>query len=186
MYGELITEKDCRVTDKARSCFFTGHRDIPESERQPLGERLTGTLERLVREGTDTFCAGGAIGFDMLAAQRVLKLKESVSGIKLVLFLPCRDQASAWTHDEREKYDTILAHADGIYYVSERYFRGCMYLRNRCLAQNGSTCVCYLKKNSGGTYYTVRYASGRGARIINLADGSADEQMGFSDSVFLT
>ena len=61
---------------KNESCCFTGHRMIPASEKPLLYKRLTETAEELIAQGITKFFSGGAIGFDMLAADCILELKE--------------------------------------------------------------------------------------------------------------
>ena len=56
-------------------------------------------------------------------------------------------------------------------YVSDGYAPGCMQKRNRYMADRSSVCVCWLSSETGGTYYTVRYAGRMGLEIINLYSG---------------
>ena len=116
------------------------------------------------------FGAGGALGFDTLAAQAVLKLKERYPDIKLILVLPCKTQTSGWRQTDIDEYERIKAAADKVVYTSEVYYRGCMHKRNRHLVDNSSLCICYLTEDRGGTYYTVNYAKENGLQIINLAE----------------
>ena len=57
------------------TCCFTGHRRIPPEAVAPLRERLEAEIESLIRQGVRYFGAGGALGFDTLAAEAVLDLK---------------------------------------------------------------------------------------------------------------
>ena len=67
-------------------------------------------------------------------------------------------------------YDYILNAADNVIYTSEVYTKGCMYKRNRRLVDDSSVCICWLKRLSGGTMYTVNYAKENGVKIINIVD----------------
>ena len=51
------------------TCCFTGHRRIPPEAVAPLRERLEAEIESLIRQGVRYFGAGGALGFDTLAAE---------------------------------------------------------------------------------------------------------------------
>ena len=113
--------------------------------------------------------AGGALGFDTLAAQTVLSLKEYYPQIKLVLALPCQEQTRGWPAKDIEKYGHILNSADEIIYTAEKYFPGCMHARNRYMAERSDVCICYLTEDKGGAAYTVKYAKQKGLRIINIA-----------------
>ena len=52
----------------SKTVCFTGHREFPREYIAPLTERLDSILERLYAAGYRTFVAGGAEGFDTLAA----------------------------------------------------------------------------------------------------------------------
>lgn len=56
-----------------RTCCFTGHRDLPSVCREEIAEKLEETITRLVRDGIQFYKTGGALGFDTLAAQTVLR-----------------------------------------------------------------------------------------------------------------
>ena len=150
-------------------CCFTGHRDIPLTERKKIQKRLETALLRLIDQGVCYFGAGGALGFDTLAAQVVLRLRERYPQIRLILVLPCLNQTRGWAQADIDAYEEIKHCADKVTYTSEHYFRGCMQKRNRHLADNSSVCICYLTKPTGGTAYTVNYARRSGLRIINIA-----------------
>ena len=49
--------------------------------------------------------------------------------------------------------------ADKVVYTSQDYYSGCMHKRNRHLVDNSSRCICFLNEKTGGTFYTVNYAS---------------------------
>ena len=73
---------------KNHTVCFTGHRKIPPEQADALARQLRSTLIRLVEEGYIYFGAGGALGFDTLAAQTVLALRAEYPQIKLILVLP--------------------------------------------------------------------------------------------------
>lgn len=154
---------------REKACCFTGHRTIPPGERRELARRLEETVLRLYRRGVRYFGAGGALGFDTLAAQAILRLREECPGIRLILVLPCPSQTKGWKPEDAAEYEQIKSQADQVVYTSQEYTRGCMHKRNRYLVDHSGVCVCYLTKDSGGTAYTVRYAKAHGLEIINLA-----------------
>ena len=155
--------------EKSTTCFFTGHRIISEETMSALAADLDIVLDELISDGIDTFICGGAVGFDTLAACRVIVAKKRFPNITLELILPCRDQTAKW----RKSYDIALYQrikglADSVVYVSETYSPECMHLRNRTMADRSSVCVAYYNGRGGGTAYTVRYARDRGLSVINL------------------
>lgn len=150
-------------------CVFTGHRMIPEGERGRLHRRLVGAVEDLYGEGYRTFCAGGALGFDRMAADTVLALRQKHPDLRLLLMIPCRDQAARWSAADREVYERQLRDADEVQVLSERYFDGCMRERNRQMIAIASVCVAYVTSSYSGSAQTVRMAEARGVPVIHLA-----------------
>ena len=154
---------------KEKTCCFTGHRVIPIDQQSIIKEKLEKTLIKCIEEGYHYFGAGGALGFDTLAAQAVLNLKEQYPMIKLILVLPCLAQTRGWIESYKKEYERIKSLADKVVYTSQEYTRGCMFKRNRHLVDCSSLCIAYLSKEKGGTAYTVNYAKENGIEVINLA-----------------
>lgn len=155
---------------RAHTCCFTGHRDFPLCQREQVEARLVMVIEKLISEDVIYFGTGGALGFDTLAAQTVLKLREKHPTIKLILVLPCKSQTDRWREKDRVIYEEIKQRADKVVYTSVDYTRDCMFKRNRHLVDCSGVCVCYLTERTGGTAYTVNYAKEKNLRIINLAE----------------
>lgn len=154
---------------RSKTVCFTGHRELPADNLPEISKRLEDTLATLIEQGYRYFGAGGALGFDTLAAQVVLRLRERYPQIRLILVLPCLNQTRGWSQADVDIYEELKRRADKVTYTSESYFRGCMQKRNRHLVDNSSVCICYLTKPAGGTAYTVSYARRCGLRIINVA-----------------
>lgn len=155
---------------REKTCCFTGHRILPQNRKGEITSKLEETIISLIHSGYLYFGAGGALGFDTIAAQTVLRLRKSYPRIKLILVLPCVTQADKWASKDVENYQKIIKQADKVVYTSQEYTPGCMFKRNRHLVDNSSACVCYLAKEVGGTAYTVKYAKKHGLKIFNIAD----------------
>ena len=153
-----------------RTCCFTGHRKIPLDQLDSVTQRLRDAVIASIKDGYLYFGAGGALGFDTLAARTVLDLKKDYPQIKLILVLPCRTQSRGWKQEDIEEYNRIMKAADKVVYTSQDYYNGCMHKRNRHLVDNSSLCICYLTERTGGTAYTVDYARKVGCRVINLSE----------------
>ena len=87
-----------------RHCCFTGHRKLSEAVLNALPETLDSCIESLHSEGIDTFYAGGALGFDTLAAEAVIRFREKRPGVRLILALPCKNQTRRWKRESVERY----------------------------------------------------------------------------------
>ena len=61
--------------ERETSCCFTGHRRIPLQDGLWLRRMLREEIARLAQEGVVSFLAGGALGFDTMAAQEVLRVR---------------------------------------------------------------------------------------------------------------
>ena len=151
------------------TCCFTGHRDLPEQSRTRIAAELEKTVVELIQQGYRYFGAGGARGFDALAAQTILNLRARYPAIKLILVLPCHNQTKKWSMKDKEEHEYLKTWANKVVYTSQEYTPDCMHKRNRHLVDHSSVCVCYLNKDGGGTDYTVGYARLKGLEVINLA-----------------
>lgn len=147
---------------KENTCAFTGHREL---EKNFDCAQLKARIEEYIRQGYDTFLSGMAVGFDMLAAQTVLDLKDKYPSIRLIACIPCKQQSRYYSAEEKLRYEKILSFCDQIKILSDGYYQGCMQSRDRYMVDNSSLLIAYKRKNSGGTYYTVKYALSENKRI---------------------
>ena len=155
------------MTDK-KICCFTGHRAFYDNVGE-LATILNVLLDNLITQGYTVFKAGGAIGFDMFAAEAVLQKKENGRNVRLEMVLPCPKQDAPWNSVNKARYQRILSLADSIEYIADSYSPNCMHIRNRRLVDGSALCIAYCKRAQGGTAYTCRYAKNNGVQIINLA-----------------
>lgn len=153
-----------------QTCCFTGHRKIPLDQLESVTQRLRDAVIASIEDGYLYFGTGGALGFDTLAAKTILELKAQYPEIKLILVLPCKNQAARWSTEDIREYERIKAEADKVVYTSEYYYNGCMHKRNRHLIDYSSLCICYLADSVGGTLYTVNYARNNGVKVVNIAN----------------
>ncbi len=151
---------------KNLTCCFTGHRDINPEDVPKIRKNISAEIESLIKRGIIYYGCGGALGFDTLAAEIVLELKEKYNNIRLILVLPCKDQSNSWNIENKMKYDDIMKKADKVIYTSDKYYRGCMQKRNRHLVDHSCVCIAYVRKSRGGSAYTLKYANENGLEII--------------------
>ena len=150
MENELKSREQC--------CCFTGHRFISAEHRARIDMNLPDIIRGLATLGITDFIAGGALGFDTIAAQAVIAERKKNPDIRLILALPCREQYKRWSKRDTEAYHAICSAADRLWYISEEYYNGCMQKRNRAMADHSSHCIFYMNTPRGGTAYTVKYA----------------------------
>lgn len=160
-----------------RICAFTGHRPAQilgkNNEDTHAFQTLRTTLEAAIRqaiaENFTIFRSGGAMGFDLWAAEAVLHLKAEHPHIQLHFILPCETQANDWPEEWRERYFDLLSQADAVAYIQAKYTGDCMFRRNRALVDGAQLVIAYYDdRETGGTAYTVRYAGKQGLLVRNL------------------
>jgi len=157
-------------TLRDKTCFFSGHRDIPFDQYPAVQAKLKQAVETLIGKGVQYFGVGGAVGFDTIAALTILQLKKEHPQIRLILILPCKGHDFSWQGKDKAIFENIRKRADKVIYTTERYYDGCMYKRNRHMADSAGWGIVYLDRAAGGTAYTVSYAHSVGVRLTNLVD----------------
>lgn len=131
---------------KDKTCCFSGHRIISNNDYDKVYNDTKKAVISLIEKGVIYYGAGGALGFDTLAAQVILDLKKEYPQIKLILVLPCTNQTMRWNQRDIEVYDDIKNKADKVVTLSECYYEGCMQARNRYLVQDSKLLCLLLKK----------------------------------------
>ena len=152
-----------------KTCCFTGHRHIHPHHLTHLPRLLEAEIEQLRAQGVTVFRNGGAIGFDTIAALKVIAMRQRYPEMRLEMYLPCRNQDTRWPQEQRECYAYILSQADSVHYISDQYTRFCMLERDRRMVDGSDVCVAYCLRTAGGTGYTCQYALKQGVALHNLA-----------------
>lgn len=158
---------------KDRVCCFTGYRPekihLDSAGLLRLQQDTRSAVHRAAQAGCRAFLCGMSRGFDLLAAQQVLALQDSL-GLELWAAVPFPGQDARWEPYWREAFHDCLLAAGRVFCLSERYTPGCYHARNRFLVASASRMICYFDGQPGGTAYTVRLARAQGLTIDNLAD----------------
>ena len=149
-------------------CCFTGHRVLPADQVENIYELFPSILEKLYSQGVREFRAGGALGFDTLAAREVIKYRISHPDVSLVLALPCVNQDERWSARQRDAYSYVLSSANEVVYISEEFTDTCMKDRNRYLVEEADVLIAYASRSASGAGQTVRMAKKRGVQVYNL------------------
>ncbi len=152
---EIIREKTICVS---------GHRYIGKDLNK---ERVEGFLVKLIEKGFNTFLIGMALGFDTLCFQILERLREK-NDIKIIACVPCPSQPERFNFKQKEEYFRLLSVADEKVVLSPEYTPYCMQKRNEFMVDNSFAVLCYLNRNSGGTFNTVNYAKKKNVFVINV------------------
>ena len=155
---------------KKKTCCFTGHRNIPAQEEKALRGKLREQALALLEKGFDTFLVGGAVGFDMLAAEVLLDLREKEGkALRLVSRLPYPEWRETWSAENRNREERILRGSDEVSFSGKMDRRRAYLERDRRMVDESSFCVAWCTRKAGGTAYTIRYAMKQGVPVTNLA-----------------
>ena len=153
------------------SVCFTGHRIMHEANRLYLGSWLPQQIRALYARGFRIFLSGGALGFDLMAAEAVLALRDELPGLRLRLLLPCRNQQARWSGQWQARYAAVLRQADAVelLYDGDIVSRETFLRRDDALVERSAVCVAFYNRSRSGTGHTVRYARSLGKEIILTA-----------------
>ena len=148
---------------------FTGHREYSAEQNN----KLEAAIRSLYADGYTTFMSGMAQGFDLAAAEVVLRLKGELTDLKLHCIIPFEGHISTLSRADRERYRDICNKADGVVTLASERNKSAYLVRNDYLVDNAEAIICYYSgKRRSGTGYTVTKAMKRGLRMINIyADG---------------
>jgi len=184
------------MQEKFKSCCFTGYR--PSKFSFPLDRncrdyikfenKLVDAVFSLPKEDCYTFYTGGAMGFDIIAAEIVLMLKSSTKlngSIELICAVPFIEQSAAYDNEWKSRYENILSNADEVILISDKYYPGCYQKRNEFMVDNSDFVITWYDGHSGGTRNTVRYATKKGKKIINLSDYGVHEYFAEDDYIIV-
>lgn len=155
---------------KRKTCCFTGHRDLPVNKIQEIAEQTAIQIRRLiVDKGVCFFGAGGAIGYDTLAAKVLFHIRENeFPYIKVILVYPFEGYTGRWTAEQKAEYQRLLPLYDKRVCVRAPAGREGYLARDRHLVNESAYCIAYCTRNYGGTAYTVRYAQQHGVEVRNI------------------
>ena len=161
--------------EKEKAVCFTGYRTskmLRTSISPNLIQEVFNNVERcilhLYRQGRKTYISGMSEGFDMLAAEAVLKLRQEYPDIKLIAVIPFIGQESSYSEQDKIRYDYICKSANNTYLISEKYYDRVFLDRNDYMLDHSSAVICYYNGQRGGTMYTFNRAVKRNMFIMNL------------------
>lgn len=157
---------------RKKTCFFTGHRNIPSGKEKDLAVQTAREVYRLITEhDVQFFGVGGAVGYDTLVAKVLFRIRErAFPHIKVILVYPFDGFTSHWSPQQQADYAALLPKYDKIVCVCDKPSREAYLARNRHLVNASAYCIAYCTQRHGGTAYTVDYAKTQGVTIIGVGE----------------
>ena len=148
----ILSQKEEEKSNN-NACVFTGHRELGEDFSV---RKLRFEIENLIKDGITDFYNGMAKGFDLAAASAVLRCKKKYPAVRLIACIPCYGQEKYFSEKDKKTYLSVLKKADEKITLAPAYYRGCMQVRDRYMAERASVMIAYCKKKEGGAAYTVK------------------------------
>lgn len=137
-------------------------------QENKLRSILIFNIENAIQNGYTHFIAGGAIGFDMLAAECVLELQSSHNDLSLEIAIPCENQSKYYTAEQKVRYASIISAATKTTQVCTHYTKYCMQKRNEYIVDNSSLVIAYFTGTPSGTKNTIDFAKRNGVKIVYI------------------
>lgn len=140
-------------------CLFCGHRIVTTEK---LEEKIYVNLYNLIENyGYNAFYSGGMGEFDIMCEQAIRKLKIVYPDIRLyrIVYRYKTDMESI-----KKLVDEII-----IPDLGDAYYKKIIDLRNRWMVDMSQCVLCYINKNYGGAYKTMKYAETLGKDIILIS-----------------
>ena len=160
-----------------KTAAFIGHRpdrlpwgvDECSVEATAFKRHLKETLTELIVTGCINFLSGAARGFDTLAAETVIELREEYPWVSLTLVLPCDNQADRWSDSDRARWERLITNADHVLHMASRFDKGCLFRRNRYLVDHSGVLIAgYDGDPNSGTGMTLAYAAENARAVIRI------------------
>ncbi len=155
----------------SKTCCFTGHRELPArgtEDYEQLFKALNRAIDDVIADGCTAFYAGGAVGFDMLAGECVLKRMETNRALTLTLCVPFIGHDFSFCDEDKARWAHLKAYATKAHYLREHYFPFVYAERNRYLVDHADTCIAYVRNRKSGSGQTLRMAEKKGLAILLL------------------
>lgn len=154
---------DLKQCTPQRTCCFTGHRNIKMNEKELQG-KLANLMAKAVDDGYTNFICGGAIGFDMIAAEQICSLKKLNKNMSLEIAVPFKEQDKLYSKADKNRYALVMKKANKTTILSENYHKFCYDVWNKYI-ENSTLVIAYFDGSRSGTKNTIDYAKKQNKEI---------------------
>lgn len=172
MFNIFSKKKLIEIINKLETACLTGHRpdklpwfyDETKENCIRFKEDLRQIFEGAIKYGLKNFLTGMAEGFDMIATEILLKLR-NIYNIKIIAVIPCLDQEKLWHPSQQDRYHKIIKQCNESIILSNIYTKTCMNDRNKYMVEHSSVVIACFNGSSSGTGNTIRFAKENGCKI---------------------
>lgn len=169
--GTLFFSYICRVEKEKIIAYnreitvcFTGHRTYDGSRNS----ELNAAIRELYARGYRNFLCGMAVGFDLIAAECALSLRDELKGLQVIAVVPFKDMQSRFSQSQCALFERICEEANEVIILATQYSPSVYMARNNYLVDNSSAVISYFTGEKGGTAYTIHRAVKSLLEIYNL------------------
>lgn len=154
-----------------QTACFLGSTHLDPGQLQTAATRTRYILRDLLNSGVKYFGVGVTPGYDMLAAEMLIRLKNSRSGKRILLIsvLPYPGWNEGWSSAEQAEARRILMKSKKVVYLAQQPEEGLLAARDRHLLDGSGHCVCFCNQSTGHTADTLRYAIARKVQVHNAS-----------------
>lgn len=168
------------MIEKEITCCFTGPRPqrLPSfgNEASPeivlLKEQLFAKIEAAYAEGYRNFISGMAEGFDLFAAEAVIRLHKVHPDAKLFAVFPCETSPQDHSAEVCKRIQKIMNEVSFCHFVCTEHIYGCELARNVYMVENSSMIIGYYDGFSKGTAHCWHCAESRGLCLVNICENA--------------
>jgi uncharacterized phage-like protein YoqJ len=158
-----------------KTCCFSGHRsDKFDLDYSYLGHIMQSLLAKAIlaaiNDGFVHFYTGMARGFDIIAAENLIKQRYILENaeVQLHCIIPYQGQERKWPATWQKRHDAVLKASDSIVILNEKFATGVYYERNAYMVKHSQMLLCYFNGKDGGTAHTFKLAQENNIEIINI------------------
>lgn len=167
------------LSDPSIVCCFSGHRPekIPfdfspfTPNDSTFSSLITLRIHEAYEAGYRVFVTGMARGFDLYAAENVIKYRNRnncADKVFLVGVSPYRKEIDRLKGADYADYQSILYNLDDIIYLNENFTPACYKQRNQFMVDHSSRLIACCIDYKSGTGGTIAYARKKGLFIDNI------------------
>lgn len=155
---------------RENTAFITGPAQLEAGQMAPALTRLRYIVEELYRKGICFYLVGGELGFDMLAAEHLIRFRDNPPRRKIMIYsvLPCRGWNASWPDCLQQRQERILKLSDRVICVSKQFTED-RARRNEILINSSAHCISLCNKRNERVAETLKEAMECGVVIHNAS-----------------
>lgn len=168
------------MSEREITCCFTGPRpprlpcggDEASPEIIALKEKLFAAVESAYGDGCRIFISGMAEGFDLFAAEAVIRLRRIHPDAELYAAFPCEASPKSHSPAVCRRIQSIMEEVSFCHFTAKEHVYGCELSRNVYMVEHSSVLIGYYDGRSRGTAHCWHCGESRGLRLVNICENA--------------